>query len=271
MVFEAILTGVGYPCPSPGCAGPGVLVRVAGSLLQFDCGRGTVMRLADLGYYPSDIHILYFTHYHSDHISDLTDFLATRWILNGKTPLLIGPEGLSTTISNVQKLLSHDIIRRSNHVGKEEKLDARVFEFDPSQAEEIPIGEDVVVRSQKVDHGYVSEAVGYRIEYEGKSVVISGDTTYSDELLSFYDNADILIHEVLDQERAGLNQEIVDYHSTPEQVAELASQANVRKLVLTHIIPPTQGAEDILELKETIKRGYSGEVVIGKDLTRLKV
>ncbi|MCK6440768.1 MAG: MBL fold metallo-hydrolase [Planctomycetes bacterium] len=279
--FEAILTGTGYPRPDPSRAGPGALIRANGLNLQFDCGRGTSMRLASLGLLAGNLDALLFTHYHSDHMTDLADLLMCRWLLD-ETPKplrLVGPESFRESVDHLMHFLAPDVARRKAHSKKPDGMDVDFREFrrpKDGKLEEVFNECGVRVLAGAVAHGNVLHAVGYRVEFGGRAIAISGDTTLCDGVVDLARDADLLIHEIIDgdeivRRQGGKPSYVIEYHSTPEQVAEMATRARAKKLVLTHIIPSLKSKEESERLHAAVAKGYKGPIIVGDDLMRFAV
>jgi ribonuclease Z len=279
------LTGTGVPHPSPGRAGPGVLVRHGETALQFDAGRGTVLRLAEAGALAHQLDALFVTHVHSDHLVDLADVVMTRWVqgtLHPAGPLpIVAPEGESTRFA--RRMLDpfvDDIAVRVEHVqDRVPELDIRPFPL-PTSPTEVWRSADgsVVVDAVGVHHEPVREAVAYRITTPAGVVVISGDTRVCDEVLDLAAGADVLVHEACRISAmapliAGTPFEaIFDYHADTVPLGRLAEAAGVGHLVLTHLIPPpTDAASEQAFADDVRDGGYTGVLTVGYDLFTLEV
>jgi len=209
---------------------------------------------------PSEqIDHVFFTHLHSDHIGDLYELNLQGWSLGRGGPLTVhGPPGVETVVEGYQQAYSLDRRYRVEHHSRElfppERGELVAAPFEVSEGSQVVHEDgDLRVSAFPVDHSPIEPAVGYRVDYRGRSVVISGDTAPTPSLVEAYEDADLLLHEALAAhvvstlERAAgeagqdrLRQimgDIPDYHTTPVQAAELANQANVRKLVLYHLVP----------------------------------
>ena len=149
---------------------------------------------------------------------------------------------------------------------------------------------DLVVSSFLVDHSPVAPAVGYRFDYKGKALVISGDTVLNDNVERYSQNVDILVHEVMNKElnsqlasllqamdderfqRSGkMVEDTLDYHIDTGELGKLAQKAGVKKLVLTHLVPPPR----FFFVKRAFKKGvgefYKGELIVGEDRMHLEL
>lgn len=277
---EVILTGTGIPHPTPGRAGAGVLVRHGEVAVQFDAGRGTVMRLADAGTPPSHLTALFLTHVHSDHVVDVADVAMTRWVqqqLHRTGPLtIVCPQG--ETARFVERMLEpfdDDIAVRIAHVGADQPgIDLRTFAASPEPIE-VWASEDGAVRVEAVavHHEPVEDAVGYRITTLAGVVVVSGDTRVCAEVEALAAGADVLVHEVCrvramaELIRGTVFENIFDYHADSVALGEMAERARVPHLVLTHLIPSPSTDEECAAFEADVRSGgYTGRVTVGRDL-----
>ncbi len=282
MTTSVTLTGTGTPIVVPGLAGPGVLVQHADVALQIDTGRGTVMRLADLGFDLTALTAVLVTHHHSDHMVGLADLLMTRWLeevttMSGQQPLpVVAPEGPASRIArHVLDVWEEEIQLRRRHTGRPDHPAPDVLAFEPaSEPTEVYGAGDVVVEAVLVDHDPVVPAVGYRLTTPDGSVVVSGDTTISAALERMAGGAEVLVHEVFRRDAVeGLLSDpgaIAAYHSEAKDVGALAARAGVRRLALTHCIPPVgdEASEEAL-IHDVRAGGFGGELVVGRDLATL--
>jgi ribonuclease Z len=268
--LQVILLGTGYPRPDPERAGASTAVIVKGKVFVVDAGRGVVLRLAATEFPLRAIHGVFLTHLHSDHTAGLPDLFNTSWIFRRYSPLeLYGPKGTRAMARSLKRYFAEDIRIRRDLTEMHPGAGATI------RAHEIREGvvyqdSGVRVTAFLVDHPPVRPAFGYRFDAAGKSVVISGDTRPSENLIRHARGADLLIHEAYLPEhfdRADSPEvaaRLKHYHSTPEEAGRVATAAGVKKLVLTHLIP---GDADAIFLERARKR-FSGEIVIGRDLMR---
>ena len=267
--MEAVLLGTGFPAPNPERAGPSTAVIVNGKYYVVDSGRAVTLRLAALQPRMPHIEAVFLTHLHSDHTQGLPDLFTTRWVMeHSTTPLEVyGPEGTREMADAMVKFFAADIHIRRDLTEMLPAAGATVNAHVVKQGT-ILESDGLKITAFEVDHRPVEPAFGYRFDCGGKSIVISGDTTYSSNLIKFAQGADILIHEVYaagafgatDQGRAGSVLE--RYHTSAEQLGKVAAEAHVKQLVLTHIIRPTN-ADAILR---DIGKSYTGKVTPGNDL-----
>ncbi len=278
MTTEIVLTGTGYPRPHRDRAGPGVLVRRGDCVLQFDAGRATAMRLAAAGVSCLELSAVFLTHHHSDHLMDLADLAITRWAVGDSrlrySPLpVVAPDGPATRFA--ERLLdvwADDIDIRAAQSGREVRPEVDCASFTASaEPAEIWSEGEVSVSAIAVHHEPVVPAVAYRVDSPDGAVVISGDTRACAEIVQLADGADVLIHEVI---RGGVLRGwgIVGYHAESRELGKLLAETDVPLLVLTHLIPTPETPDDERTLVEEVRSGgYRGEIVVGRDLTRIEL
>jgi ribonuclease Z len=281
MTTDVILTGTGVPHPRPGTAGPGALVRHGDTALQFDAGRSTVMRLMDAGTPPHALTAVFLTHVHSDHVVGLPDLAMTRWVqqqLVASGPLVVvAPDGITTRL--VERMLEpyeDDLALREHHVGAPPiEVDLRPFPVTPSPSLVwTSPDESVRVLAVAVHHEPVPDAVAYRVETPDGVVVISGDTRVCDEVEELAEGADVVVHEACRTSALAplidgtVYETIFSYHADTVALGAMAARAGIPHLVLTHLIPPPETAEDRLAFEQDLRDGgYSGAITVGEDLT----
>jgi ribonuclease Z len=273
--LKVTLLGTGAPRPSMERFGPSILVEAGKEKLLFDCGRGATQRLFQLKVPFGDVTALFLTHLHSDHIVGIPDLYLTGWIMRRDTPFRVwGPAGTSDMMSHLEQAYQFDIhIRRD----VDEKLPAQgavVVAKDIEQGVVYQNG-DLKVTAFTVDHGPVKPAFGYRVDYAGRSVMLSGDTRYNENLIRFSQGTDVLIHEVLDPEAYWASdqffnqeqkQKVIDHHTTPEQAGRIFSQVKPKLAVYSHIVP--FNAPDLVA---HTRKTYSGPLEVGEDLMSIEI
>lgn len=284
MTTKVVITGTGVPNVSPGRAGPGALVHHHDTLLQFDAGRATTLRLAEAGVNVGELTALFVTHHHSDHLVGLQDLLFTRWLENhGRhTPLpVVAPQGHSVTyLEHMMDPWAADIEIRQQHAGRDDPPSPEIVSF-PATAEPSVVWEDDGVRvlALAVHHEPVLPAVAYRVETADGAVVISGDTRVCEEIATFAADADVLVHEVFRRrvmaplaEHLPHLRHIADYHADSEELGEMAGRIDVPTLVLTHLIPPPRNEADEASIADEIRSaGYQGTIIVARDLTEVQL
>ena len=274
-MIEITLLGTGSPMVDPNRAGPSTLVKTGDQLFLVDCGRGVLMRAAAAGIGAGNLTALLLTHLHSDHITDLSDVITTRWVSTFvPTPLpIIGPPGPKAVGEATLAALAPDISYRIGH-------HADITEPPSIQVHEYTEGEvwnagGLRITSAPTDHRPVEPTLAFRFDTADASAVLAGDTVPCATLDELARGADALVHTVI---RADLVaqipvqrlRDILDYHSSVEQAAATAARAGVGTLVLTHYVPPlVPGQED--QWRALAAKEFSGPVEIGNDLLRVSL
>lgn len=270
--MRAILLGTGSPPPNPKRRGPATLLSLGDEHLLVDAGSGVGAQLVQAGLRPHDWPRVLITHHHSDHVIDLGHLLITRWIVGQNAPFEVwGPAGTRRQMDRLIDYLAWDINVRRAHMHERQPPALRVTEFEEGKLFEI---DGASVSAFLVDHGPVKPAFGFRFEGGGRSVVVSGDTRPSENLVRWSQNVDCLIHECCEMAKTTwypdcgwptLEDKIRDlqsYHTPPDELGRVASEARAKKLVVTHMMPASAPAE----LEAAARRRYAGPVVIGEDL-----
>jgi ribonuclease Z len=291
--IEVVLLGTGSPLPSPVRCGAGQVVIAGETRVMIDCGWGVARRLFGVQIVPQSIDVLCFTHMHSDHITDFPDFIISRWTGGATRPLQIyGPEGTRETVAGFLAALRRDIGYRLAHHG--EKLSRAGIEVE---VHELPATLSPVralthggleIESFEVDHRPVVPAFGYRVTLDGTRVVFSGDTTVCDSLRQASVDVDLLVCEALNvpmlERRVGalrdaghtgvaaLLADVPGYHAPTIAVAQLARDAGVRRLVLSHVIPPIPNeGPQVAEFIAGMDAIYKGPIAVAQDMQRITV
>jgi ribonuclease Z len=275
-LFRVTLLGTGAPPPVLDRFGPSTLVEVGTKKFIFDAGRGAMQRLHQLQIPFADITGVFLTHHHSDHVVGFTDLWLTGWIGRpwGKrrTPLRVwGPEGTQQMMEHLPKAFHVDIRVRSKSYPPEgvilegrEIREGLVYDVD-----------GVKVSAFEVDHGGEElPAFGYRIDYRGHSAVLSGDTTFNENLIRHAQGADLLVHEVTAAsgsaaETAAQLKRISSNHTTPEQAGEVFARVKPKLAVYNHLL--LFGGARVEDLIPATRKNYSGPLLVGEDLMRIEI
>lgn len=274
--FRVTLLGTGAPPPRLDRFGPSTLVEVGEEKFIFDAGRGAMQRLHQLAIPFSEISGLFLTHHHSDHVVGFPDLWLTGWI--GRPwgqraqPLPVyGPEGTQQMMEHLPLAFHVDIrVRSRSYAPDGVRLDAHeirqgaVFDRD-----------DIRISAFEVDHGGEElPAYGYRIDYQGRSAVLSGDTTFNENLIDHAQGADLLVHEVTavagkaaedpqQLKRIGAN------HTTPDQAGEVFARVRPKLAVYNHLL--LFGSARPEDLIPATRPKYDGRLIVGEDLLQIDV
>ena len=274
--LKITLLGTGSPTPAMNRFGPSILLEAGEQKFVFDAGRGALQRLAQLNVRWFDVQGLFLTHLHSDHLVGIPDLWLTGSFLppSRKSALRVwGPTGTKQMMAYLEQAFGYDISIRQ----ADDRLSAQAVAI---LAEDVSVGVvydtgGVKITAFEVDHGPVKPAFGYRIDYAGRSVVLSGDTRISENLIRHAQSVDLLVHEVVSPEallRGGIPKarviQILEGHVSPEQAGEVFSKTKPRLAVYSHIIPPSATETDLLA---PTRKTYSGPLEVGEDLMVIEV
>ncbi len=276
---EVIVTGTGIPSLDPKRAGAGVLVRHGEIALHFDAGRATATRVVETGTDIGDLDAVFLTHYHSDHVIGLHDFVISRWAeddldLNDRLQI-VAPNG--ATLRFCQRMLDlwgDDLEVRAEHNGRSSDPKVELIGFDtPTGLVEVWAKGDVRVVAGPVRHEPVVGAVGFRIETPDGVVAISGDTTVCPEVAALAEGADVVVYEALRRKQLlDLPEElhfIADYHADTVEIGAQMAALKIPTVMLTHLIPPPSTEAESAEFESDLRSGgYTGTVIVCNDLDK---
>lgn len=281
--LRVTLLGTGAPPPTMRRFGPGVLVQAGGQNLLIDSGRGVTQRLFQLGIKLGAVDAVFITHLHSDHIVGIPDLWLTGWLeaayaqRNG--PFRIwGPAGTRSMMGYLEKAYAWDINQRIADQGLKAE-NVAVVANEVTDAAVVYQSNGLKVTAIEVDHGdLLKPAFGYRVDYDGRSVVISGDTKPNENLIRRAAGTDLLIHQVAAVQPELLKnpvyQVILDHHTKPEEAGEVFTRIRPKLAVFYHFvllgtakIPPVS-EKDVFEMT---RRTYSGPLVLGEDLMSFRI
>ena len=274
--IRVTLLGTGCPPPVMNRFGPSTLVEAGEQKFLFDAGRGALQRLTELAVRWQDVQGVFLTHLHSDHVVGFPDLWLTGWLIvpGRNVPLQVwGPRGTTAMMSHLEQAYEYDVrIRIQNDGASPEGVALLVKDISEGVAYDKG---GVKVTAFEVDHAPAKPAFGYRIDYAGHSVVLSGDTRVSENLVRHAQGVDVLVHEVFAPatlQRAGVPparaKNIVDYHTTPEQAGEVFTRVKPKLAVYSHICMPTATEQDLLP---ATRKTYAGPLQFGEDLMVIDV
>ena len=266
--IDITFTGTGSPRPSLERANSGQVIRVGEQLILLDCGGGTMRRLLEAGIDATRIEHLFLTHLHSDHTLDYAEFMLGSWAMGRSAMRVFGPSGTARLhdLLLVRPYESDIEYRMSLGRAPAGMMDIEINEFEPGV---IYNEAGLTVRAVEVIHSTFTVAM--RFDYAGESLVHSGDTCYTPDLVKLAEGADILVHDACMAPAAvfqnnaawpNLYEHLKEHHATPEEAGRTAREAGVRKLVLTHFLIGT----DVAETLERCRSEFDGEIIIADDL-----
>ena len=272
------LLGTGNPRPTPTRSGPATLIEAGDERILIDAGRGTATRLFEIGSASllSGVTAVLLTHLHSDHVVGLPDVWLTGWLFGRREALQVyGPHGTETHARGLELAYGFDVRLRASDEGLP-AAGARL------QARDVSPGvvfsrNGVRIIAFEVDHRPVEPAYGFRIEYRKRSVVLSGDTRFTDKVIDASRGADVIIHEVVspavERRRAKVQdpaaiERIIQRHTTPEEAGRIFDAVKPRLAVYSHIVPSPASAGDLIA---PTRRTYKGPLEVGYDLMQIAV
>lgn len=279
--LRVTLLGTGIPDPGIQAFGTSTMIEAGDQRVLIDCGRGTVVRMAQAGFPVGFIDTVILSHFHSDHYSGLFDLVMTGTIrqpwANREGPLHVwGPPGIE------------DIAEGAWLATKPDR-DIRVAdgETDPERMRIIPHrydGEGVlydkgglVIRAIEVDHGeFIRPAYAFRVEYNGHVFVHSHDTRYNENLIAQAQGADVFVHEVAAAREETMQavpgvRIAINHHSTPEDVGKVFARTKPKLAMLTHLVMLRPNPLKVSAVTAEIANHYDGLVMVAEDLMTIDI
>lgn len=252
------------------------LVEAGGEKLLFDCGRGATIRMAQYGIRLGEVSKVFLTHLHSDHVVDIPDLFLTPWASEEarQVPFEVwGPPGTREMMDSMQKTFAFDIRIRRDVDEKYSKVGISVSSHDIKEGV-IFEKNGVKVTAFLVDHGPVKPAFGYRVDYGGRSVTLSGDTRFSENLIKYSQGVDVIIHETTDADALRASpgkrtkeqiENIIGHHTTLDESGIVFSRIKPRLAVYSHFLGTPE------RLVAGTRKTYSGPLVVGEDLMTIEI
>ncbi len=251
-MVELIVLGSGTGIPSLRRGSPGLLLLSDSTKALIDSGSGTLGKMLEVGVTYRDVDALLYTHIHPDHVSDIVPILfACKYaeLFREKDLLCVGGHGFRLYFDKLENLYGHWIEAQSY------KLTVKEI------SEEGLLYKDLRILSKPMAH--ISESVGYRIEFrDGKSIAISGDTDYCQNIVDLAQGVDLLILEC-----SFPDGKKVEGHLTPSLAGRIASESRCRKLLLYHLYPVCDQYDILMQCRQA----YQGEALLAEDLMKVKI
>lgn len=274
---RVVILGTGTPAADHERAGAGIAIIHNGQAYLFDAGLGVVQRAIEANQRlkveelePTKICCVFFTHLHSDHIHDYSALASTRWWERDARLQSWGPVGLADLTAHMNAMMEVEAKLRISGTPKEVFKLMDGYRVTPTEITEGVVfrKDDLTVEAFTVPHGDIRPAFGYRITTADRSIVISGDTGFSETIMEKAKGVDLLLHEVVSSKGLEPLPEFWRrYHGTShtpaDRLAALAASARPKKLVLYHVLFAGRSEQELLE---EVRAGYDGDVVLASDL-----
>lgn len=292
--LHVYICGAGSPLPDPKRSGPCIAVLAGQKAFVFDAGSNGSQNLGPMGFPLSTVEEIFLTHLHSDHIDGLGQMLLGTWVNSVRAgPMRVsGPVGTGQVVNGFNMAYQIDSTYRTAHHGaaiaNPESFGAIAREIDLSNGAQVVYDQDEVkITAFEVSHEPVSHAFGYRVDYGGRAIAISGDTAYDPNVAIAAKDVDVLFHEAMNMEMVetmqsaakanGLNGlekiffDIQDYHTSPVDAAKIAKAAGASDLVLYHIVPMLPSDALIPLFVKGMKDQFSGKIAVSEDGTIVRL
>jgi ribonuclease BN (tRNA processing enzyme) len=270
-----LLGTAGGPTPKKTRAAPSQAIVIGDRAYIVDCGNGVARQLVLAGIPLASIRHVFITHHHSDHSADYGTLLLLAWGDALKTRVdTWGPPPLARITSLFFDMSRPDRAIREKDEGRP-PLPPLVHAHEITRGGRVFEDDRVTVRCCLVDHPLVPIALAYRFDGADRSIVISGDTRRSPNLIALAKNADVLVHEALYISRApgaegsALRRHVIASHTPVEEVGRVAADAAVKMLVLSHFVPGETPPVSDEEWLAGARRFYAGPIIVGHDLLEI--
>jgi len=276
-----ILLGTGGgPTPKANRSAPAQAIVVNGAAYVIDCGNGVARQMALAGLPLNSLKAVFLTHQHSDHNADYGNLIWLSWAANLTTRVeTYGPPPLKAMTRLFLEMNAYDIATRIADEGRP-PLKGLIVPHELTTGGLVAEDANVKVTCALVDHGAVKPAFAYRFDCADRSIVISGDTRPSDNLVRLAKGADVLVHEVLygpavdrmvgaETNAKTLREHLLSSHTLAEDVGKVATQAGVKTLVLSHFVPGGAPVVTDEQWAAAVRPHFAGKLVVGRDLMEL--
>ena len=277
--LEVMVCGSSSPLPDPNRAQACIMVRAGNQMFLVDSGSGANTVLQANGAPYRLLRGLLLTHFHSDHISGIGDMNLSSWVAGRPEPMqVIGPEGVEKVVAGYNMAFELDRGYRTLHHGEDLMPSALgVIEARTIEPGVIHNEDGLKITAFEVDHAPIKPAFGYRFDYEGRSVVVSGDTIVTEGLEQAATDVDLLLTDALSHKlihslakvaasagaknRAQILRDVLDYHADTRNLDGLAQRSNIRQIALYHLVPPTRNSL----MEKIFTRDIKSDVIVTHD------
>ena len=268
-LIKITILGSGTPRVNIDRFSQSILVEHKKDKFLFDAGRGALLRLNQSNVLPNEIHNIFFTHLHSDHILGFADILMTGWVYHRNSPLnIFGPKGTKNFVDSTLQSYKEDINVRSK---APERLDKKNLRSNITIIEDgYKINKNgLTIEAFSVKHEPFTHAFGFKIFNDKYCMIISGDTTYTENVIRKAKNCDLLIHEIAHASENTLKKfpkakGVISYHTDISQLSQIVNKVKPRLTVLNHVLSLDGSSDD--EILKNLKKYTSHDVLIAKDL-----
>jgi len=268
-LIKITILGSGTPRVNIDRFSQSILVEHKKDKFLFDAGRGALLRLNQSNVLPNEIHNIFFTHLHSDHILGFADILMTGWVYHRNSPLnIFGPKGTKNFVDSTLQSYKEDINVRSK---APERLDKKNLKSNITIIEDgFKINKNgLTIEAFSVKHEPFTHAFGFKVYNDKYCMIISGDTTYTENIIRKAKDCDLLIHEIAHASERTLKnfpkaKGVISYHTDINQLSNIVNKVKPRLTILNHVLSLDGSSDD--EILKNLKNYTSHDVLIAKDL-----
>ena len=271
----------GGPRVGPGRSNPANLVVVNDTPFVIDCGMGVSRQLVAAGVPLETVRYIFISHHHSDHNLEYGNLVYNAWATGLSTPIhSFGPKGIEAMTKTFFELNRFDIETRIEDEGRPD-LRKLLIAKDITEDGVVLQTADVKVTALRTPHPPITDNFAYKFETPDGVVVFSSDTNYNPQLAEFAKRADVLVHEALYlpwvdrlvtrvKNGATLRKHLLESHTAAEDVGRIADAANVKVLVMSHLVPDDPDVTDD-DWRSEAAKNFKGRIVVARDLMELRL
>jgi ribonuclease BN (tRNA processing enzyme) len=271
----------GGPRVNAGPSNPANLVVVNDTPFVIDCGMGVSRQLANAGVPLESVKYIFISHHHSDHNLEYGNLVYNAWATGLSTPIhSFGPKGIEAMTRTYWELNKFDIETRIEDEGRPDPRKLLIAEDinDDGVVLQTP---DVKVTAFRTPHPPITDNFAYKFETPDGTIVFSSDTAYNPKLAEFAKGADVLVHEAIYlpwvdrlvtrvKNGATLKKHLIESHTAAEDVGRIADAAQVKVLVMSHLVPGELDVTDA-DWSGEAKKNFKGRIIVARDLMELKL